>query len=368
MLDDIELVPVPSRETVLADLEVLATDFGRLFATDCECHCRTDRDYWPSRFAEPDESILPKRFGRDNANDWDHIKGGEGLNVEPTGSKTREDYDRAPVFYDRAGRPFVNSVGQSLITAPGWHDSHEIKLRGPGSLRAAETIERANDLVIDAVACFAGVLWPGWALSMRGFCWPNVVDRVAELAKQSTLKPSDWFVTAGGQSYGLSVWRRRDEFTLGGPMVAPEIAERIGDNPEHVWAVRRAFLRDGELAARWLIGALAESSGDEIEADDPEIVCSFDPDSRVLVWCGQSYPLTKIMAGVVGVLFDAWDRGHPCVSIAEIRRSVDSCALAESLGKVFQRRKGDKKTTDPVWYVIEAVSQGVYRLADPKKL
>jgi hypothetical protein len=93
---------------------------------------------------------------------------------------------------------------------------------------------------------------------------------------------------------------------------------------------------------------------------------SFDPDSRVLVWHGQAYPLTPNMADVVGVMFKAWERGRPEVSLDHLKGSVDSSALDHSLSKVFERRKGRDKFTDPVWGVIESVGKGVYRLADPR--
>jgi hypothetical protein len=93
---------------------------------------------------------------------------------------------------------------------------------------------------------------------------------------------------------------------------------------------------------------------------------SFDPDSRVLVWHGQAYPLTRNMADVVGVLFKARERGRPEVSLDHLKGSVDSSALDHSLSKVFERRKGRDKFTDPVWGVIESVGKGVYRLADPR--
>ena len=262
------VLPVPSRADVRADLEALAGDFGRLFATDCECHLRTDRHYWPSRFNGPSD-LIPWNRSQGDASDWDQYLSGQGLEVDPVPVRSADDVARAPVFYDRAGRPVVDLAGQSMIMAPGWRDSHEIKLRGPGSLRAAETIERANDLALDVAGLLASILWPGRSLTFRVFGWPDVVDAVAN---RSTLKSADWYVMAGGQSYSLSVWRRRDEFRLGGPMVAPEVAERIGDDPENAWAVRRAFLRDSETVARWLIEALAEPAGDVIEADDRDAI------------------------------------------------------------------------------------------------
>jgi len=401
------VLPVPSRADVRADLKSLADDFSRLFATDCECYLRTDRRYWPSRFVGPNEAILPKCFRRNDADDWEHHLSGDGLQADPIPVRSSEDAARAQMFYGRDGLPVVSSTGQLMIMAPGWDSDHEIKLRGPGTLRTAETIERANDLAFDVGGLLGAILWPGRSLRFRAFSWPDVVDAVADLATRSTLKSADWHVTAGRQSYSVDVWRRRADFEFGVPMVPDEIADRIGDDPEHVWAVRRAFLRDSEAAARWLIGQLTEAPepvvepvvepvgepvgepvvepvgeltaeamadvtadpvGDAIEADDPgEPACSLNTGGRVLVWAGKRYSLPKNGFAVVKILFDAWEKGHPEVSLESIRNAVDSSALDESLAKVFQRRKGDNKFTDPVWDVIETVSQGVYRLADPKK-
>lgn len=362
MIDDL-MAPAPSREALLADLVALSNDFGRLFATDCEALLLTERAYWPSRYPEPRDPAAPL-WGSDPG--WERILCGAGLDVAPAPMRSAEDANGGSVFYDRAGRPVVNSVGESLIGAPGWADVHSIRLKGPGSLRASESIDRANQWAIEAANDLAPILWPGKSMTFRSFCWPDVVAGVADLAGRSTLKPSDWYVTAAGQSYSLMVWRRRADFELGGPMVPPEIAERIGDEPENIWAKRPAFLRDSETAAQWLIDRLAEPVGNEIEPDDPRADCSFDPDSRVLVWFGESYSLTRNMADVVCVLFEAWERGRPEVSLDQLRNSVDASALDESLGKVFQRRIGGKKITHPVWGVIESVGQGVYRLADPK--
>lgn len=359
MIDD-EMAPAPSRAAVVADLQVLATDFGRLFATDCECRLTTDRAIWPSRYPEPADPPVMR------SSDGEGGLAGAGLEVQPLFVRSAEDAKRAEVFYDRSGRPWVNSLGEPTVVAPGWADVHLVKLRGPGALRAAEVIDRANAWVFDSRAVLAPILWPGKSMTFRSFCWPDVVAGVADLAGRSTLKPSDWYVTAAGQSYSLMVWRRRVDFELGGPMVPSEVADRIGDEPENIWAKRPAFLRDSETAAQWLIDRLAEPVGDEIEPDDPRADCSFDPDSRALVWFGESYSLTRNMADVVGVLFKAWECGRPEVSIDQLRNSVDASALDESLGKVFQRRIGGKKITDPVWGVIESVGQGVYRLADPK--
>jgi len=95
---------------------------------------------------------------------------------------------------------------------------------------------------------------------------------------------------------------------------------------------------------------------------EPGPDCSFDPDSRLLIWHGRHYSLTKNMAGVIGVLFKAWEKGRPIVSLDSIKNVVFASALNESLGKVFRRGDG---STDPVYDVIETVGQGLYRLADP---
>ncbi len=270
MIDD-EMAPAPSREALLADLVALSNDFGRLFATDCEALLLTERAYWPSRYPEPRDPAAPL-WGSDPG--WERILCGAGLDVAPAPMRSAEDANGGSVFYDRAGRPVVNSVGESLIGAPGWADVHSIRLKGPGSLRASESIDRANRWAIEAANDLAPILWPGKSMTFRSFCWPDVVAGVADLAGRSTLKPSDWYVTAAGQSYSLMVWRRRVDFELGGPMVPSEVADRIGDEPENIWAKRPAFLRDCETAAQWLIDRLAESVGDEIEPDDRDAIGS----------------------------------------------------------------------------------------------
>lgn len=270
MIDD-EMGPAPSRAAVLADLEVLATDFGRLFATDCECELETERAFWPSRYPEPSD---PRPIG--SSDGWGRFMSGAGVEVEPRWVRSVEDAKRAEVFYDRGGRPVVNSVGEPLVVAPGWADDHCVKLRGPGAVRAAEAINRSNAWVLDSCRILAPILWPCRSLVVRTFCWPDVVAAVADLAGRSSLRPCVWYVTAGGQSYSLDIWRRRADFELGGPIIPPAIAERIGDEPENIWAKRPAFLRDSETAAQWLIDRLAEPADDarfDPVADDVR----FDP-------------------------------------------------------------------------------------------
>lgn len=353
------------RNSVLDALRVLAVDFGRLFATECVCHLRTERDYWPSRFSTSSNGSK-WRLTRDNER-WEHTMHGDGIRIEPAPVRSHADLESAPNFYDRSGEPIVNSVGQALILAQGWNDQHTVHLRGQGRIRAAETIERANMSTVEGLACLVPILWPGQALMIGDFCWPDIVTRVAEIAKRSTLKPNEWHVTAGQQSYSLSLWRRRAEHEFGVAMVAPEIAQCIGDEPEHVWAVRSAFLRDSELAAQWLIERLAEPVQKTALHSEHALECSLNTEGRILVWAGKRYPLTRNMFDVVKVLYDAWEKGRPEVAMQSIRNAVDASALDESLEKVFKRRQNQKKFTDPVWHLIESVGQSVYRLRDPQK-
>jgi len=363
------VLPVPSRADVRADLEALAGDFGRLFATDCECHLRTDRRYWPSRFVGPNEAILPKCFRRNDTDDWEQYLSGDGLRTDPVPVRSADDVARAPVFYDRAGRPVVNSAGQSMIMAPGWDSDHEIKLRGPGSLRAAETIERANDLAFDVARLLASILWPGRSLTFRAFGWPDVVDAVADLANRSTLKSADWYVMAGLQPYSVDVWRRRADFEFGVAMVPDAIADLIGDDPENVWAVRRAFLRDSETVARWLIEALAEPvgdpAGDEIEADDrgdqgKPSADGLSDDGRNLYWGGGVYPIGPGCVGVIRLLVDSFYDGKPYLSQdylmteGECQTELRTVAKNNKLDGVLVRQKNpDGRAVKGMWGLVD---------------
>lgn len=346
----------PSREALLADLESLRQDFWRLFATDVECALRTRRNYWPSR------SLVPTPIRIEQArNDGDRqaVMGGVGVTIEPTPVRSIDEAERAPVYYDAGGNPIANAAGQSMILAPGWESWHEIKLRGPGCVRAQETIRRANDWAIEAAGHLAAMLWPGESLSIGKHAWADVVDRAAELANRATLRPSDWRVTAGRQSYSLTVWRRRSAY----PILAEEIGqagEAIGDDPESIWAERAAFLRDSELAAQWLIERLSK------QADEPEAVADdtesdgLSTDGRTLHWGGKAYSVGPGAVGVIRLLIDAYRSGKPYLSQAYLMAEGDCETEIRTLvknnkldGVLVRQKKPDSKLVKGMWGLVD---------------
>lgn len=252
----------PNCVALLDDLKLLAAKFEKLFERDCECVITSDRHYWPSRFPDGGIRFSPPRH--DSHRPVDHFRGGQGLQVAPTPASSPEDFGKAQTFYGRNGAPFVNSAGQPWILEPGWKSVHSMTLRGEGSLRAKETIEFANSCINSSGAgIIAAILWPGKSLVFRNFCWPDVVDRVAELTRSAAIRPSQWFVEAGGQSYSMDVWERRADFRLSGDIVAKAIVDEIGDKPEHVWAKRESFIGDSEAAAWLLIEQVEELAKSE---------------------------------------------------------------------------------------------------------
>jgi len=360
----------PSIGALLEDMRALASDFARLFGTECECLLRTDRTYYPSRFTEPYIYSTTRRAD----GGWEEIRASIGLVVSPAYPGWAENA-QAVKFYDRGGWAYVNALGHPALVRQGFADVHTIKMRGPGKIRARETLTRADAVACAAESFWRSILWPGQEVGvscLTCLTWPDLVARVAELAGRSTLNVNAWHVSVEQQDFSLVVWQRRENYF--GPLnVSEAIAGRIGYYPECIWAERRAFLSDSEFAANWLIERLAERLAelvrDEIASPETAPECSLNTDGRVLVWAGKSYdPLTKTGFAVVKVFYEAWKKGRPEVSLQTIKQIVDSSALDEALAKVFQRTSGGKKVTDPVWYLIEAVSQGVYRLVDPKKL
>ena len=154
-----------------------------------------------------------------------------------------------------------------------------------------------------------------------------------------------------------------------GPSTKPIEAflpELLQKKPEELRPLIR-LTPTGRVAAARLNISKDENYLSRARADEIVPECSFDLDARVLIWFGEKYGLTKNGAAVVKIFFDAWKKRQPKVSLDQLRSSVDSNALDESLIKVFQRAREGKKLTDPVWGVIESVGKGIYQLDDPPK-
>ena len=236
---------------LLADLEVLRRDFERLFSLDVAAVVRTDRRYWPSRYEKPKPAIeAPGPMSHLRLSGTEH---GE-VTVEPKAPASAEEMESAPIFFDAGGRPFVNSVGQSLAVRQGWFDDYTAFASGVGADRFRETFERAGGVVIEHGVSLMAILWPGERVRIEGGgAWPAVVDRVAELARMAALRPPAWHVTNGRTVWSVGVWERRDDFSLGDPFYSESDLERIGDEPERMFADRDSFIRDSELALEWLI-------------------------------------------------------------------------------------------------------------------
>ena len=235
---------------LLADLEVLRRDFERLYSLDVAAVVRTDRRYWPSRDEKPKPAI--EAPGPMSHPRWSGI--GCGVTIEPKAPASAEEVESAPVFFDAGGRPVVNSVGQSPVVRQGWLDDYAAFASGVGADRFRETYERAGGVVIEHGASLVAILWPGERVGIRGSgAWPAVVDRVAELARMAALRPPAWHVTNGRTVWSVGVWERRDDFSLGDPFYSESDLERIGDEPERMFADRDSFIRDSELALEWLI-------------------------------------------------------------------------------------------------------------------
>lgn len=80
-------------------------------------------------------------------------------------------------------------------------------------------------------------------------------------------------------------------------MVTDEVAKEIGDDPEHVYAVRSAFLRDSELAAEWLAEQLAGPVVANDERQDGD--AAGKPDGRDVIAATLDAVVKNGLAGVL---------------------------------------------------------------------
>ena len=352
---------------LLADLEVLRRDFERLFALDVAAVVRTDRRYWPSRYEKPKPAIeAPGPMSHLRLSGTEH---GE-VTVEPKAPASAEEMESAPIFFDAGGRPFVNSVGQSLAVRQGWFDDYTAFASGVGADRFRETFERAGGVVIEHGVSLMAILWPGERVRIEGGgAWPAVVDRVAELARMAALRPPAWHVTNGRTMWSAGVWERRDDFSLGDPFYSESDLERIGDEPERMFADRDSFIRDSELALEWLINQVKRRAD---AAREPEaaggVMIPGDGlfrSERAIVWGGVRYDrLTERMLDLLEVLTEAYNQGREGVSFDEISRRVPG-SYDGGFYKAFQVRRDGKKTLHSVRNIIDG--KGFYSLMDPKK-
>lgn len=135
-------------------------------------------------------------------------------------------------------------------------------MTAPGTPRVKETVARANRIVkaysLD-IARLLELLVPGRTVTFNSGPWPSIVNRVAELAGSATLHEPKWTVQIRNSSWTIDAWHKRAEHTWGEPFYTPEEEAAIGDNPEVIYCEREGFLRDSELAVKWLVKRLTDN-------------------------------------------------------------------------------------------------------------
>lgn len=241
---------------LVLEAEGLARDFGRMFSLDVSGSIETER--WATLSRRPVERnrLTPERLQeRSRASASGEVfGGGEGVELRSLSPQTVEEWERAEVFYDAMGAPVVNSAGDSLVIDPGWSTIHDYQLSGAHRTKAVELLRRASEWAMKRWRILSPMLWPGRGSVCNQLSWPDVVNRVSELANDATLPRPEWYVKVGPYAawWPVPMWKRRAEFQLGKPQYTPEDEERIGDDPELVYYRREHWLRDSETALEWL--------------------------------------------------------------------------------------------------------------------
>ena len=351
-----------------AECDRLARAFGRLALAQVSGAIVTERRLNLSR--RPDGRVddcerLRRQKEPGAISGWSN-----GCVIADLKPQTIEEWESARTWYfPRTGEPVLNSAGQSLVLKSGWSTTHLYSLVGANAAHAENLLKQAGVWAANRWGELSWLLWPERGSVATDCCWPDVVNRVSEVAGSSCkdLPRPRWSVLVGPYRalVDVQIWRRWK--SSGFLRLSPEDVKRIGDDPELVFCEREHWLRDSETALEWLANRLHEKQPVEREPERP--ADALHESGRVLIWGGVSYSLTPNQFAVVRVLHTAYVKGLPDVSLNELRNKCDIAALKdESFAKVFQVKRGGKKSYNPVRNVIVSVTQGTYRLSDPKKV
>jgi hypothetical protein len=259
---------------LVAECERLARDCGRLYLADVFGPIITKRA--ASLTSHPDGRPDEKwPVGRD-CPEASVKGGGGGVELADVSPRTAEEMKAAPIWYaTKTGVPIVNSVGQSLVIEPGWRATHRYKLGGSNARKAAEWLEGASRWASMRWRWLGPLLWPDRESAPGLCCWPDVVDRVSELANDATLPRPEWSVILGDgyEWWPVSMWKTRTDWQLDngcGGYTADDVM-RIGEIPEATYCKREHWLRDSETALEWLARQAGEQT-DTPNTLDAEIV------------------------------------------------------------------------------------------------
>lgn len=253
---------------MVAECERLARDFGRLALADVLGSIVTERRLTWSRRPGVRVDDCPRFLRKQPAVAPGFLSGGSnGVELGDVIPQTAEDWQAAPMWYvPRTGEPVVNSAGQSIVIESGWKTIHEHELSGAHATHAVELLKRAGVWTANRWGWLSRLLWPGRDSVVTDYCWPDVVNRVSELANDATLPKPKWSVVIGPHHalVDVEIWRRWNDPEFGGFLnVSPEDIERIGEVPEVVYGERLHWLKDSETALEWLARRLQPVALDE---------------------------------------------------------------------------------------------------------
>lgn len=359
----------------IADLAIecerLARDFGRLALADvcggivtereltwCREPVPRVRDYWRLQ-----QRITAEPVGLNRCRVCGYADGLELSDLRP---QTVEEELSAPVWYGPIEcEPIVNTAGQSMVMEPGWSTSHEWDLVGANATHAYELLERAGEWTSRRWGYLSWLLWPGRDSVAGKSCWPDVVNRVSELAHDATLPRPSWCVIVGPyhEWWPIEMWKTRDEWQLGETRYTAEDVERIREDPEVVLFERKHWLRDSETGLEWLAKQFRKEQpvAPKIEPADPiGLIDGLSPDGLTLRWAGSTYPLTETAARLVKLLVDAFDSRFPYLheeylkTEGEFESDVRNIVRSAGLGSIVCREVAtDGKTVKGKWGLID---------------
>jgi len=362
------------------ECERLARDFGRLALADVSGAIVTERQLtWCRRpivrvkdFERLRARITPKPTGM-------IVGWANGCELSDVAPQTADEFLSAPVWYSPINcDPIVNSVGQSLVMESGWETIHEWDLAGANASHAFALLERAGDWTLKRWGWLSKLLWPGRGTVGGKSCWPDVVNQVSELSRDATLPRPEWAVNVGPNNarWPVTMWKRRDEWALGGPRFTAEDVERIGEDPEVVLSTREHWLADSEAALEWLakqfmkeqtVAPAIVQTNTPVQASEPKYEL-FPEERTIRIGYWQFDRLTPKMVKILSVFVEQYEKGFPIVDLEMIRNRTKYRFDGGFLRQAFKQKRSGQPPMHPVASLMVQVSDGNYRLMDPTEI
>lgn len=316
----------------------------------------------------------------------------EGIRIAEVVRKTGHDASSDLDWYDSRGNRISDITGKSTIVEPGWTTEHVIEFDDSHTIHEEHIIDRLSEWVGLRWNVVAGMLWSDRILWPISGSWPDVVNRVSELANDDTLARPEYYVITKALISGadftlgehlrnwtdmngeriywtpLSMWMARNEGKRPHKkLVRSEDEKRIGDNPDEMWNCRQKLLCDSIKVLRWMAEQFGRSELDVGTTAADQVAVPLDglsSDGLSLRWGGKLYPIKPRAARVLRLLVDSFESGFPYLSEEYLKTEGESESDMRHLVRDGGLADVVIREVGPEGKIIK----GKWGLIDPKKL